>query len=543
MYTEFMHLLKKVLLLFLSLIIYLTLVVRVHAGSISQTAKPITGTFIQANEIPQYDTPEGWRIFIDDMNLAGMDTAIFHTMGGFDRPIVHTDRTCSGNIREWDYFSSGTMQRFLDAAHEKGIQIYLGLSGAEYPCISAWVGSPTDSSTDQGRIIDQSRRLIIQAKNYIESRGWDWNGNFVKGFYILQEKDVMSFSNDQPFTNFYINFSQAIKQTYPNKLILISPYLFETDTYNSIKTGITDAVTRTSIDIYAPQDSIGTAKTITYLTDVAHYQGLKDGINNANTSTGKHVQLWANIETFKHCTDTCVTSEWAPADIKQLSWQIRAVQEKTSKSITWIHQWSFLSLSALSQTLTDRRNALRNVYLTKPQIFTAFQWYTPASLVIKGYNFGDNNDLVAVYIHYLDSGNTVHQFQIITTAIYTDKPYLEIRIPMTSLPGLDFNKLLEIAVENKENQVGYYVNQNPDTQPDPVFSEIQPLISPSLKPTSTPLPKPGDANKDQIVDGRDYVIWLNHYGQNLLGAINGDINNDNTVDGRDYVVWLNNYGK
>jgi hypothetical protein len=62
-------------------------------------------------------------------------------------------------------------------------------------------------------------------------------------------------------------------------------------------------------------------------------------------------------------------------------------------------------------------------------------------------------------------------------------------------------------------------------------------------PTPTPVLKPGDTNNDNIIDGRDYVIWLNHFGQAVLGITNGDFDKNNVVDGRDYVIWLNNYGK
>ena len=64
--------------------------------------------------------------------------------------------------------------------------------------------------------------------------------------------------------------------------------------------------------------------------------------------------------------------------------------------------------------------------------------------------------------------------------------------------------------------------------------------SPSVSPTAVQVP--GDANSDGHVDGIDYVIWLNHYGQNVSGVAVGDFNNNNTVDGVDYVIWLNNYG-
>ena len=59
-----------------------------------------------------------------------------------------------------------------------------------------------------------------------------------------------------------------------------------------------------------------------------------------------------------------------------------------------------------------------------------------------------------------------------------------------------------------------------------------------------PTPKPGDANGDTKVDGVDYVIWLNHYGQTISGGVAvGDFNKSGKIDGVDYVIWLNNFGK
>lgn len=60
-------------------------------------------------------------------------------------------------------------------------------------------------------------------------------------------------------------------------------------------------------------------------------------------------------------------------------------------------------------------------------------------------------------------------------------------------------------------------------------------------PAPTPTPTPGDANGDNKVDGLDYVIWLNNYGQSKSGYMYGDFDQNGTVDGVDYVIWLNNY--
>jgi hypothetical protein len=67
--------------------------------------------------------------------------------------------------------------------------------------------------------------------------------------------------------------------------------------------------------------------------------------------------------------------------------------------------------------------------------------------------------------------------------------------------------------------------------------------SPSQAPLTPTAGKAGDANGDGKVDGVDYIVWFNHYGQTISGAVNGDFNGDSKVDGLDYVVWMNNYGR
>jgi len=62
-------------------------------------------------------------------------------------------------------------------------------------------------------------------------------------------------------------------------------------------------------------------------------------------------------------------------------------------------------------------------------------------------------------------------------------------------------------------------------------------------PLKTSAALPGDANNDGIVDGVDYVFWLNNYNKIVNdGSSSGDFDGNGKVDGADYVIWLNNYG-
>ena len=55
-------------------------------------------------------------------------------------------------------------------------------------------------------------------------------------------------------------------------------------------------------------------------------------------------------------------------------------------------------------------------------------------------------------------------------------------------------------------------------------------------------PTPGDANLDTAVDGGDYTIWADHYGQTGVGWTGGNFNGDGAVDGGDYTIWADFYG-
>ena len=71
---------------------------------------------------------------------------------------------------------------------------------------------------------------------------------------------------------------------------------------------------------------------------------------------------------------------------------------------------------------------------------------------------------------------------------------------------------------------------------------------PTLTPTITPTPTrpddlmPGDANEDRMVDGQDYVIWLNNYGRSTQNRHrDGDFNYNGTVEGLDLNIWRSHY--
>jgi hypothetical protein len=68
-----------------------------------------------------------------------------------------------------------------------------------------------------------------------------------------------------------------------------------------------------------------------------------------------------------------------------------------------------------------------------------------------------------------------------------------------------------------------------------------------LADLSIPVVVPGDANGDLKVDGLDYLVWADHFGDDPAADPpgspgNGDFNQDGVVSGLDYLVWVGNFG-
>lgn len=64
---------------------------------------------------------------------------------------------------------------------------------------------------------------------------------------------------------------------------------------------------------------------------------------------------------------------------------------------------------------------------------------------------------------------------------------------------------------------------------------------------ATVLPRPGDANGDEAVNGADYTIWADHYKDQPIPAWSqggwgvGNFNEDGVVDGADYTLWADRF--
>ncbi len=297
-------------------------VVRVEAAS----SLPITGTFYMSDIVA---TKAQIRQIMTEMKASGIDTVIVLASGDLSK----TNNVFSEMIyyNNPDYNFS---RDILSLAQELNMKLFVGLASADPSQINISDGSPTDINTNQGRLIDFSGRLVEATEKELVRQGLP--NDLVVGYYIGQEAWPGMFSNiDSPTFIYYKKLSEKIKQLAPTKKILISPYVYNTTSYDQLKNEYQNVYKSTAIDIIALQDSIGSGKVTTSASNLDHFRALKDAKLSAPNK-----EAWANIETFE-----APAGDWNynPAVISRIVSQVDTAKPYVSKMITWIYQHTMLS--------------------------------------------------------------------------------------------------------------------------------------------------------------------------------------------------------
>ena len=238
------------------------------------------------------------------------------------------------------------------------------------------------------------------------------------------------------------------------------------------------AVENSDIDIYVPQDGAGSTFVTTFWTSKEHFRALKDAINLVNGQLHKHVEAWANIETFNlSWIFTPENPDCIPAAFRRLQWQLRAADPVLPNAVTWLYQWSMSDINGVPHPeYRPGRRKLKYDYLNKPIILGVFWWHYPPNppgmLVVKGYNFGEQGKKALIYLHYTDF-NGVKKYYSTEAEVKFVGDKEEMWLPFTGVVAqIDHNREMEAAVKNKNGLVGYYVSNNPESKCEPLFPEV-----------------------------------------------------------------------
>lgn len=293
--------------------------------------KPITGTFIMSDT--NISSEAELKSSFDEMQAFGIDTVIFLASGLLQTPCT----PATPAFTEHYYFVANPYQWYLSSlrlAKSHNMKIYFGLVNSDvYYCTPFWVGTPTDTNTYMGRILDYSSRLVDQIKQTVQQQGWSWEDPEFAGFYLFEGGTANYTNSNGSDIQFYKQLSLRVKQKAPTKKILISPWMTEDITYDQAKLQFTNLLQHTSVDIIAPQDSMGTHKVTSFARDADHFRALHDAVS---AFPGK--EAWANIET----QDDTGNGPYSPASFLRVQGQIAAAKPYVTKMITWIYQHTFI---------------------------------------------------------------------------------------------------------------------------------------------------------------------------------------------------------
>jgi len=328
--------------------------------------KPITGTFIMYDGMDESEA--GLVRYFNHLKELGVDTIIILASGIVSRNPCNAN--ASGSLVETNILDSiyQPIQNTLKAARSTGMKVWISNTSTDAACVSFWQGSATDTNTPKGRVLDFSIRLLNQLKNYVASQGWDWNDeNFISGIYISQEVVISDYANNEKIT-YYRELSQALRTNFPNKKQMVSPWKNESITYDQAKINFRALLANTSVDVIAPQDSMGSHLVTTVGRNADQYRGLKDALSE-NAAYSSRV-AWANVESF---TAAPGTSTYDPTNFLQFQSQIISSQPYVQKQVSWILQHAMVTLPEY-----DVRSSWTNNYTldkAKKRILLADAYY------------------------------------------------------------------------------------------------------------------------------------------------------------------------
>jgi hypothetical protein len=505
-------------------------------AEVGTSTLPLTGSFFMNDTNA---TSAQIKTMVDEMAETGINTIIILAAGYLDKP--------NGAYQETNYLND-TNNRTRDVikyANNHGMDIYIGLAAYDMNVVKHWIGTPTDASSDQGRLIDFSARLIANINAYANSQNIPLSR--IKGYYLGEFGPANLATPTVNELVFWKHLSERVKAVAPDKKILISPYVLDENNYDYMKAVYENIYRETKVDIIAPQDSMGSLKVTSFAKSSELFRALKDA-----TAAFPGKEAWANIET--QLQPSVTDGNYNPSNIERVSGQIEAAKPYVSKMVTWIYQHTMLSSPEFDNLYSwtgqytparaSARRTLRNAYLAK---------YTPPTT--RFYYHTTNKSCQATTNQYNDTSlcqaNLTQYLPNLTTGIcYPTLAACEQEHPTPETPEV-------IVLPSETNApLVYGGSPAPSAIPSPsVVSSPTPSPSSAASPTATEEPVvpetptiitlpaesaiplastvadflPGDLDKDRKVGLSDYNLLVSKFGNPYTLA--------------DYNNLVKNYGK
>lgn len=463
---------------------------------------PITGTFIMFD---YFDTNgKTSKSLFNEMKKDGIDTVIVMASGNLNITGCATDKTPQTSKYNTIINSTESVNNFkniLKEAKKHNMKVYLGTVGPNtgYPCYDVL------AQKNQKDLLDYSIKAYEEVRTYLGES--DWNSSLIEGFYISYEVDL---SNASAYGLPNIKYiSEGLKSRYPEKKLLLSPYLYEKSTESQSYEFFKTYYTQTKLDIIALQDSMGTGKTTSYARNTEHFRALQKAANE----TGK--VAWANVETFEMDK---TPGGYHAGDFTKIKQQIESSRPYVNKQITWIYPHTLSAISELKTQDTWVKQYTPINYIERMQLKTLyrkhyiegikdivyFEYY--GNLVLKSKDLCLYGTKADVTVNYLDTALKIKSVKK-RVDIKKEGDFYVVYFPISSLSGyksFDKTAMQVFKITNSESVCNQLLNDN---------------ISDNNPPVETP------ANiKYTFKYGTNFVVKGSDFGTNKTVKVNITLN-------------------
>jgi hypothetical protein len=314
------------------------------------------------------------------------------------------------------------------------------------------------------------------------------------------------------------------------------------NSYNSIAVGVAngnsstggstlDVLSRAKPDLVAPAaDFFPSVSVATSWVSGAAAQLLQAGASNANAQRPEVVKALLMAGAVKKPFDldgltASTLDNWSHSPTQPLDLRYGAGQLHIDNSlaILWAGEQGPAALSEVSTTGWNHEaitaGGTQTYYFTVPENQVAFTY-----------------SLVAAWNRQISFTPGVGM----NPATLTPQTLANVTVQLYDSVGFLQTTLVDQSVSTIDNVQHLYERALPAGQYKVVVNSN--LATDYALSWQSNLVTVGDGNGDGAVDGLDYILWADHFGQTNVGYWNGDYNQNGVVDGLDYVLWADGFG-
>lgn len=171
--------------------------------------------------------------------------------------------------------------------------------------------------------------------------------------------------------------------------------------------------------------------------------------------------------------------------------------------------------------------------------------YRSQRTVERGFNTPDNFDITKLKIQEVDSVNTVPEVQGWINEAVANRTWLILLYhEIANVPAYPEDAYYTVSPQDFTSAMEYLKSTGVMVKTvNQALDEIEPQIGTITPTPPTVVYKPGDLNKDNVVDALDLSTLLVNWNKSGVGATQGDLNADGIVDALDLSTLLVNWSK